>query len=250
MSARYTIAGALVAGLALTWPARAEEIDLGGPRKVRVSVRLVGERYVVTARLLPVKAFDEATNAALNRQKAEQYALTGLGRHLAKEKKAEFLVKGARVTRTGSAGKFFTLTLEVPARGVRLVKSGEGPPAGRGVVHVKDLFESRFFTLKRDLIDTARGLASSLAAGLAEAEKLARDEKSRAAALVRIAELEERGDEGFKSLRSALEKDRLLLLSDEVEEVQAEVGRLEKAWHNRLTQAARRIEEQAEKKRR
>src|SRR5262249_29223761 len=162
--------------------------------------------------------FDEATNAALNRRRAEQYALTGLARHLAKDdRKAELVVTGARVVATERDGKFFVLTLEVPAKGARLVRAGDPAVPEEAGVRVRGLFDSKFFTLKRDLLDTARGVAWSLESSLAQAEKVSDSP------LVRVADLEERGDEAFRRLRAAVQKDKLLLLSDELTEVQAEV---------------------------
>src|SRR5262249_22726931 len=135
-------------------------IELGGPRRVSVRVAAGKDGYRVTARLLPVAAFDEATNAALNRRRGEQYALTGLARHLAKDdRKAELVVTGARVVATERDGKFFVLILEVPAKGARLVRAGDPAVPEKARVRVRGLFDSKFFTLKRDLLDTARGVA-------------------------------------------------------------------------------------------
>jgi hypothetical protein len=226
-------------------PAVAQDVDQGGPRQTRVRVRLVQGRYLVTARLLAVSGFDQTTSAALNRRRAEQIALAGLASHLAKGSKVELLVRGARVMRATHNGQFYRLSLEVPARDVRVVRSGEAVKPAAGEVRIRAPLESRFFTRKRDLLGLARALAGCLEDALAALEKPGRDGK-RKDALARLVELEERGDEGFRRVRTKLARDRLLLLSDEVAEVNALIKLLERSWRQRLQIAARRLEQEEE----
>lgn len=106
----------------------AEVVELGGPRKVTVRVEDRGVEYAVTATMLPVGAFDEATNALLNRSKAEQYALGGLTKFLANgSAAASRAYSGVTAENIGLVDGRYALTLVVPKKGVGPPQS---PPTG------------------------------------------------------------------------------------------------------------------------
>jgi hypothetical protein len=223
-------------------PARPEAtIDLKGLRQVRVEVEQVEGRYMLHTRMLPVSAFDEATNARLNRDRAQQYALTGLARHLAKDRKSQFEIAGARVVRTGRDGKFYTLTLSVPTAGVKRSEERRPVPlvpAPGKPVRV-DPFTAPFFTLKNDHLLTLAQIASGLAVDLREAgKKVSKDTSSIQAFLIRATELEEQGDRCFDKVHTEVKEDRLLLKL-ESEEILAELERQRKAWRQALLAAVR-----------
>jgi hypothetical protein len=210
-------------------------------RQVRVEVEQSQGNYLLHARMLPVSAFDEATNARLNRDRARQCALMGLARHLAGGGKAQFEVAGARVVRTGRQGKLYTLTLSAPQAGVKRVE-------GRGALPLLhepgkpvrlDPFAASFFTRKSDHLLTLAQIAFALAEDLREAsKKVGKDAPSARAFLLRVAELEERADRCFDKVRAEVKGNRLLL-ELESEEVLAELKRQREAWRQALAAAVR-----------
>jgi hypothetical protein len=228
----------------------AATVELGGLRQVRVKVEQAEGKYLVQARMLPVSAFDAATNARLNRERARQYALTGLARHLAGDSKAQFEIAGAVVVRTAQEGKFFTLALSVPRTGVKVL------PAGGAVDLVADPekpvrvdpFASPFFTRKSDHLHTLALLAAGLKADLRSAErKVEKDGKQAPAFLLAIAELEERGDDCFGKALAEVKGDRLLLKLER-EEVLSALEERCKRWRQALIAAAKRYEKPFEEK--
>jgi hypothetical protein len=216
-------------------------IDLGGLRHVQAVVSLEDGQYTVRVRMLPVTCFDAVTNARVNRDKGEGYAFQALARHLSAEKSVQMEVSGARVAATGRDGKFFTLTLQVPRTGVKLLREGEAPAnAPRSGVVQRVAFDAPFFTRKRDYLHTAEWLAAGLNADLRAAEsKAGPDEKRQAAFALAVAELEERGDDLFQKLRSEVEEDKLLL-AVEREEVLGDLARRQAAWLEALRKAVAR----------
>jgi hypothetical protein len=241
---RFLLAVTLCAWVGL--PCRAAEkktIDLGGLRRVQAEVQVEGDDYVVRTRMLPVSCFDAATNARLNRDKAELYSLQGLARYLSRAKDTHLDVSGARVTATGRAGKFYTLVLRVPRAGVKVVRAGPGRPVAPPAKAVRRLaFTDSFFTRKRDYLHTLERLAAGLAADLRGAERRAAEaEKGREGFPLAVAELEERGEDNFKKLRAEVSADKLLL-TVEKDEVLGDLGRRRARWLKSLGDAVRRHE--------
>jgi hypothetical protein len=211
---------------------------LGGPRQVVAMVGMVGDDYVVRLRMVAVTAFDDATNARLNRLKAEQFALQALARHLSSDKQTRFEISGGRVVASAKDGKAYTLTFRVPQENVALVGAcPDTPPAKPG--RVRFAFDTPFFTRKRDLIDTAKQLADSLRTDLTAAEKkVAKTPESVEAFLIRVAELEETAEKHWKTLRAEVRADRLLL-TPERDEVLDSLKEREASWARALAAAAK-----------
>ncbi len=148
----------------------ARTIEFGGMRRARATVEATDSAFLVKVRLLPVQAFDEVTNRRVTRQKARQLALEAMLRHLTGKRSGELTVEGARVTAIGSDGKFFTLTMEIPRRGI----STEAEPAATTVEApglVRARFMSRFDRDLQDQLDIARELGASLSEELREIEE-------------------------------------------------------------------------------
>jgi hypothetical protein len=228
----------------------AATVELGGLRQVRVKVEQAKGKYLVQARMLPVMAFDAATNARLNRERARQYALTGLARHLAGDSKAHFEISGAVVLRTAQEGKFFTLSLSVGRTGVNVLS------AGGAVDLVADLekpvrvdpFASPFFTRKSDYLHTLALLASGLKGDLRAAERqVEKDRRGLQRFLITIAELEERGDDCFNTMHRIVKDDRLLLQLER-EEVMSALQKQRNSWQAALAGSVKRHEKRAEEK--
>jgi hypothetical protein len=99
--------------------------DSGGLRQVRTTVETVGEDYRIQVRFLAVACFDRATNQEMNLGLGRSFALEALARRLSGKDKVELLVSGARTTDSRQDGKTFTLTVQVPQAGVKVVDSRE-----------------------------------------------------------------------------------------------------------------------------
>lgn len=112
----------LLAWLATGLAKSAEVIEFGGPRNVIVRIEDRGADYAVTAAMLPVAAFDKATNALLCRSQAEQFALSGLTKLLSDgAAAASRSYSGVTAERVDLVDGRYELTLSVP-------KAGIGPP--------------------------------------------------------------------------------------------------------------------------
>jgi hypothetical protein len=198
-------------------------IDLGGLRQARAVVTVAEGNYLIKVRMLPVRCFDDALNAELNRDKARELALQALARRLSGKPFVELAVSGARVEKAGPDGKFYALTLRVPSEGVALVRTGDKPPAVEkperktGVDQV--LFQSDFFTRKRDYLNTVDKMAAILAADLRSAEEAVKKQPTSDAFYLKIAELVDRCEKNFDGIRREIKADRLLL---DIEKEEAE----------------------------
>lgn len=198
-----------------------KDIDLGGPRKVTVTITLDGDDYLLRTRMLPVSCFDDTTNARLNQQQGRLLALGALGRALGEKKNVELTVSGARIVEQERDGKFYVLRLRVPRTGIALVQTSKpaATPTAKKVERVAPI--SDLLTRKRDHEVTLERLVENLRADLAEA--VAQYEKSRdaeALALV-IAALEERGLDNLKRLTGVIRDDMLLLFTERDELLEA-----------------------------
>lgn len=112
------VAGATAIALAVCAPrapAGEETIRLGGLRNVTASVTESDDVYRIAVEMLPVKAFDPATNKALNASKAGGYAVRALAKHL---KMDALIVRGLEVKEAAANGKTFRLVAVVPRSGV------------------------------------------------------------------------------------------------------------------------------------
>jgi hypothetical protein len=212
---RWLIAGCLLAGAALAGAAdeKGQSVELGGPRQVRALVSLDEGAYVVKLRMLPVRAFDAALNARLNEEKAREFALQALARHLSDKRAVSYTISGARVEQAGPDGKDYALTLRVPRDGVVLAKKDEDP-AGTGGKERRErvTFTSALFRARPDHENTTAQIAAVLGAELRKAEE--KDETTPDAEdpafVPAVREIEERGLHDFDTLVGEVKADLLL----------------------------------------
>lgn len=191
----------VLASIALADPIPAK-IVLGGPRKVEATIDRQGDGWSVKVRMLPVRAFDAATNDRLTRDKARLYALQALTRHLIGKDGGELAVSGAVVARTGADGGFYTLELTVPCDRVVVVDKEQPPPKSDERV----AFSSALFTRKSDLERTCLLVSDFL---LADLERLAH---AKGESFDKgIADLEERTNAAFEVIAKEIDGEKLLL---------------------------------------
>jgi hypothetical protein len=154
-------------------------IDMGGLRQVTAFLTVSENQYRIKVRLLPVKCFDEVTNAEVNQDKARRAALQALARSLSKKPAVEFTVSGARVESRGMEGKFYTLTLSVPRKGVTVLAVSAEPSSTPASETKEDrqriLLDSTFTRSRRDHENTLRQLATGIVAAVRNAERHAPD---------------------------------------------------------------------------
>jgi len=199
--------GALVPGLSAAADDKARTIDLGGPRQVKAEVATAEGDYVIKVRMRAVRVFDAATNAELNQEKARQYALQALARHLSDKKTVYLTVSGAVVDAAKLEKSTYLLTLRVPRRGVVLHSEDDKPAENPRTERVT--FSSALFRARRDHEDTIERLATVLAANLREAEKKADPDDERAFT-ESVRSIEKRGLANFDALADAVKADLLL----------------------------------------
>jgi hypothetical protein len=210
------------------------KLALGGPRQVQAVVSTGPEEYAIEVKLLPVRCFDAATNARLNRDLGRRYALQALARHLSGKKAAAFTVSGGRVESAGGDGKSYTLTLRVPREGVRAV------PAGRPRVATEVVaFDADLFTRKQDYLQTLDRLAAGLLADLEALQKQTTGPGKDEVFALGIADLEERGVKYLEQLEAEVTGDRLLLFTEK-DEITAGLASARTRYLERLTQAVQR----------
>jgi hypothetical protein len=210
------------------------KITLGGPRQVQAAVSIGPEEYAVEVKLLPVRCFDAATNARLNRDLARRYALQALARHLSGKKAAEFTVSGARVASAAGDGKLYTLTLRVPRAGVAPAQAGR-PPRPRGEAETV-AFDADLFTRKRDYLQTLDRLAAGWLADLEALQKKPTGPGTDEAFALGIAELEEQGLNNLEQLEAEVRRDRLLLFTEK-DEIAEGLASTRKKFLEQLKQA-------------
>ncbi len=209
MRARLTIGCFVVLVPALSAAAddKARTFDLGGPRQVKAEITAEEEDYVIKVRMRAVRVFDATTNAELNQEKARQYALQALARHLSDKKTVHFTVSGAVVDAARLEKSTYLLTLRVPRRGVTLLSEDVKPVDAPRTERVT--FSSALFRARRDHEDTINRLAAVLAANLRNAEKKA-DPDDKRAFTESVRGIEKRGVENFDALADAVKADLLL----------------------------------------
>jgi|GEM_PF-5663540 len=150
-------------------------IELGGPRKVKADVSVVGDAYIIKVRFLPLHSFDAATNRDLNRKKGRIYGLQALARHLSKQGTTRLSVSGAEILRDGNEGKSFAMTIRIPQKGVSVItgqtqtntdsKPSDNKPNGSVA------FDASLFHAKQEYTNTIQELDDLFWDRLQELEK-------------------------------------------------------------------------------
>jgi len=217
-------------------------IDLGGLRQAKAALTVTNTDYVVKVRMLPVHCFDAATNTRLNRDKARELALQALAKQLSTKEAVEVFVSGVQIDNVGTDGKFYTLALRVPRKGVSVVRQGEAPPAKQGEDRVA--FTSELFTRKRDYLNTVEKLSVAVLADMKMVEaKAAKEVTPTEAFNLAIAAIEEQWVKNLENLGKEIKSD-LLLLSVEQEELNEALDKVKTRMLGRLKEA---VKKQAEK---
>ena len=225
-------------------------VNLGGPRKVEAKISTQDGEYRVDVRMLAVKAFDNATNNRINRDKARLLALQALIRHVSGKNEAEATMSGVRIIATGTDKQFFTLTLSLPKDKFMLVQAPaaavkppkENQPAGKPAAVAERLkWKSELFTKNDDFQRTIDLLKEQFIADIVVAEKAAKDFENS------IAEIEERTAAAFKALRAEIAAENLLL-TIEMEELVAKTKNTESQVMAKLTQAVERKDKEEKDK--
>lgn len=186
-------------------------INLGGLRQVKAVLTTTDGEYVIKVCMLPVDCFDSATNARLNREKAQELAFQALARHLTGKEPVEFAMSGAQVDQVGTEGKSYVLSLRVPRRGITVVRQGDPRHEKPKPEEVRVAFSSDLLTRKRDYQHTLDKLAQGFRADLCATEEKAKDRKNDDDFFIAIAEIEERGVTDFGRLVEKVKEDMLLL---------------------------------------
>ena len=176
---------------------------------------VTASEYTIAIKMLPVRSFDSATNAQLNREKARALALRALARHLSEKSDVYLLVSGSQVTRVATEGNVFALTLYVPRHGVAI-----GPIEGKERESDKPRvaeFAARLRTVtsllirKQDYLDTLEHLQTEWDRALKEGKRAPPSANRDLAFYTLIAELEERGQRNLTTLSADIIADSLLL---------------------------------------
>ena len=200
---------ALAPGVSAAADDKVRTIDLGGPRQVKAEIISGEADYVINVRMRAVRVFDATTNDELNQEKARQYALQALARHLSNKKTVRLTVSGAVIDTARLEKGTYLLTLRVPRGGVALLSEEEKPAENPRIERVT--FSSALFRARRDHEDTINRLASALAANLREAEKKAGDtDEEQQAFRESVERIEKRGRENFDALADTVKSDLLL----------------------------------------
>ena len=87
--------------------AEEQVIKLGGIRSVTATILDSDETYRITVEMLPVKAFDPATNKRLNLIKSRAYAALALAKHLGTAKSTGLSFTGLKSGKTAPAAISF-----------------------------------------------------------------------------------------------------------------------------------------------
>jgi hypothetical protein len=165
--------------------------------------------------MLPVKSFDPATNAPLNRDKARSLALRALARHMSDKPEVHMVVSGSQVTTAGLEGDVFTLTLRIPRRGLTVVPAEdrrgkvEKTTATETTQHIS--VPSALLTRKQDALDTLECLVRESECGLKACREAAAKQGRGQAFYLSIAELEDRAEANLNNLSAEVNTDTLLL---------------------------------------
>ena len=192
-------------------------VSLKGVRQVEVTIGGDRETFEVAVRMLPVRSFDKATNARLNRDKAKAFGLQALAKHLSHGAKASrATVSGTEIVSTRLEGKFFELTLRVPRDGVSVTAlsatSAPAKPASKPSRSEDVISSSSLLSRDGDFRSTIEQLTDLFESELKSLNAMQFDTMT--AFELAVVELEERTETQFDQLSNELRADKLLL-SDE-----------------------------------
>ena len=237
-------------------------IRLGGVRNVTATVSESDGYYRVAVEMLTVKAFDPATNKALNLSKGRMYAAQALGKRLNTD---SLTIRGLEVRESGTKGESFRLVALVPQEGVstawprdkkrqdrgeptppsaKPVAPQGGTDAGRAEIRVTTGDTTAdFLNRKSDYLDTIVRLREALSE---EGESLASKSPKPDEFYDFIETVEERAEAAFKTLARQVGDDKLLL-SVEREELHPALKKSHDEVLESLKSAVARFDQRQEK---
>ncbi len=224
---RFILTSVMAILLATCWlgPAWGQQvIRLGGLRNVTATVSEPDDSYRIAVEMLPVRAFDLATNKALNLSKGRMYAAQALGKHL----KAESLtIRGLEIRENGTSGTTFRMVAVVPRDGVsvgagasdtrephKTIGDSSRPPAVASTSRqheirlAADATTADFLNRKSDYLDTIVRLQEAMSE---EGESPERQSLKSENFYDSIGSVEERADAAFKVIAGQIDDDNLLL---------------------------------------
>ena len=263
---RFLLASVLAMLSATCWlaPACGEQvIRLGGVRNVTATLFKSDETYRITVEMLPVKAFDLATNKSLNLSKGRMYVAQALGKHL---KASSLTIRGLEIQESGTNGKFFRLVVMVPRDGIVVTAKGaitvevqhkgadtpSRPPvvASTSVRHeirlTADATTADFLNRKADYLDTIMRLQEAMCE---EGRSLEEQSLKPEDFYDSIGSVEERSEAAFKSLAKQIDDDNLLSELLEREELRPALKKARAEVLVSLKTAVERFDQRQEKMR-
>ncbi len=214
---------------------QAETILLGGPRGAGVTVQRRADSFIVTIEMTPVSCFDEATNADVNRTKAECLALSGfchssfgkakkLTSDTVSSENSNAIFRGVTIQDAGLQGGKFRLRLVIPEDGIQ-------PPTAKPAVSKPFDRSSPLFTRYGDHEATIDALHQTLKAELAKVvDDLAAAKAEKPAIMEAVKALRTAGARRFGTLRELIQGDNLLLDTTERPELLAKEAVAEAEW--------------------
>lgn len=218
---------------------KTETMTFGGARGARATIEPLAGKFAVTVEMTPVSCFDDATNAGVNRTKAESYALTafcrssfGKAKLLAGDAPAtgssDAIFRGVTIQDAGLQGGKFRLRLVIPEDGIQ-------PPTAKPAVSKPFDRSSPLFTRYGDHEATIDALHRTLRAELAKVvDDLAAAKAEKPVIMEAVKALHTAGTRRFGTLRELIEGDSLLLDTTERPELLAKEAAAEAEWAKKV----------------
>lgn len=218
---------------------QAETIPLGGPRGASVTIQHRTASFVVTIEMTPVSCFDEATNADVNRTKAECLALSGFCRSsFGKAKKlasdtltsenSNAIFRGVTIQDAGLQDGKYRLRLAIPEDGIQ-------PPPAKPAVSKPFDRSSPLFTRYGDHEATIDALHRTLKSELSKVvDDLAAAKAEKPVIMEAVKALHTAGARRFGTLRELIQGDNLLLDTTERPELLAKEAAAEAEWAKKV----------------
>ena len=246
--------------------AKDQIIRLGGIRDVTATISQSDEAYQIRVEMLPVKAFDPATNKVLNLSKGRAYVARALAKYL---KADNLVIRGLKIHEAAGNGEPYYLAAVVPRDGVlagaNAADAKERPePAGTPSVETAeskrepatgmasrqheirlsaDATAADFVNRKADYLDTIVQLREALSK---EGNSVESQSSKAEDFYDSIGSIEERTEAAFKALAGEINKDKLLL-SVEQEELRPALKKARSEVLDSLKATVARFDEREEK---
>jgi hypothetical protein len=242
-----------------------QTIRFGGVRNVTATVSESDEGYRIAVEMFPVRAFDPATNKALNLSKGRAYAAQALGKHL---KTGRLTIRGLEVRQIDTGGNTFRMVAVVPRDGVLAGTADslvalqrhktpdttahppvqpetlpQTAPRRHEIRLTADATTADFLNRKADYLDTVMRIQEAISE---EGCSLESGSPKPDDFYDAIGNVEERAEAAFKALGGQVEEDKLLL-SLEQEELRPALRKARAETLDSLKSAVARFDQKQEK---